>query len=118
MQSAWSDPRVPSSEICVLRPLLERRAQEAPDKIFAKFADGRGWSYRELREITIQTAAALQTLAPPCSRSDISGWGVRVLYPLAGGSRAARRIRCALCVASAISFLSIDGGDGRASRSA
>lgn len=62
MQTGWSDPRIPSSELCVLRPLLDRRAQETPDKVFAKFADGRAWSYRELREITMQTAAALQAL--------------------------------------------------------
>lgn len=62
MQTAWSDPRIPSSEVCVLRPLLDRRAKEIPDKVFAKFADGRAWSYGELREITIRTAAALQAL--------------------------------------------------------
>jgi non-ribosomal peptide synthetase component E (peptide arylation enzyme) len=62
MQTEWSNPRIPPSEVCVLRPLLDRRAKEIPDKVFAKFADGSAWSYAELREITTRTAAALQAL--------------------------------------------------------
>lgn len=62
MQTTWSDPRIPPSEVCVLRPLLDQRAKEIPDKVFAKFADGRAWSYGELREITMRTASALQAL--------------------------------------------------------
>ena len=33
-----SDPSVPLPEVCVLRPLLDCRASETPEKIFAKFA--------------------------------------------------------------------------------
>jgi carnitine-CoA ligase len=62
MQTEWSNPRIPPSEVGVLRPLLDRRAKEIPDKVFAKFADGSAWSYAELREITTRTAAALQAL--------------------------------------------------------
>ena len=57
-----SDPRVPPPEVCVLRPLLDRRASETPEKIFAKFADGSFWTYRMMRDITVRTAAALQAL--------------------------------------------------------
>ena len=33
MAKAWHDPRVPADVDCVLRPLLERRAAETPDKV-------------------------------------------------------------------------------------
>jgi carnitine-CoA ligase len=56
------DPRVPAPDVCVLRPLLDRRAHETPEKVFAKFADGRAWTYKVLRDITIRTAAALKAL--------------------------------------------------------
>ena len=56
------DARVPPPEICVLRPLLDRRATETPDKVFAKFADGASWTYKTMRDITVRTAAALQAL--------------------------------------------------------
>jgi carnitine-CoA ligase len=55
-------PSVPAAEVCVLRPLLDRRATETPDKVFAKFADGTFWTYRTMRDITMKTAAALQAL--------------------------------------------------------
>jgi crotonobetaine/carnitine-CoA ligase len=42
--------------------LLDRRANETPDKVFAKFADGTEWTYWELHSITTKTAAALQSL--------------------------------------------------------
>jgi len=32
------DPRMPPPDRCVLGPLLERRARETPDKVFALFA--------------------------------------------------------------------------------
>ena len=44
MAKAWHDPRVPADVDCVLRPLLERRAAETPDKVFALFADGSAWT--------------------------------------------------------------------------
>src|ERR1700677_2136791 len=55
-------PSVPAPEVCVLRPLLDRRATETPDKVFAKFPDGTFWTYRTMRDITMKTAAALQAL--------------------------------------------------------
>ena len=53
----WYDPRVPAAETCVLRPLLERRAAEMPDKVFVRLADGTEWTYRQTLEITRRTAA-------------------------------------------------------------
>lgn len=56
------DPRMPRVEDCVLRPLLERRARETPDKVFAVFADGARWTYGDTREAAISTANALRAL--------------------------------------------------------
>jgi len=62
MTRRWHDPRVAAPEDCVLRPLLERFAASQPDKVFAVFADGSRWTYRETLEITRRTAAGLQAL--------------------------------------------------------
>ena len=62
MAKAWHDPRVPAAVDCVLRPLLERRAAETPDKVFALFADGSAWTYREAREAARRAAAGLRRL--------------------------------------------------------
>lgn len=61
--TAWRDPRIPPPEDCVLRPLLDRRAAERPDKVFVQFAaTGATWTYAELRREVEETAAALQAL--------------------------------------------------------
>jgi len=57
-----TDRRIPAAELCVLRPLLDRRAAETPDKTFARFADGSEWTYRQLHEVVRRTAAGLQAL--------------------------------------------------------
>ena len=57
-----TDPRIPAADVCVLRPVLDRRARETPDKLFARFADGQQWTYRQTLEITQRTAAGLQAL--------------------------------------------------------
>ena len=45
----------------MLRQLLDRRAREAPDKVFVHFAaSGEEWTYTDLRRIVVETAAALQ----------------------------------------------------------
>ena len=62
MAKAWRDPRVPAAVDCVLRPLLERRAAETPDKLFARFADGSAWTYREAREAARRAAVGLRRL--------------------------------------------------------
>jgi crotonobetaine/carnitine-CoA ligase len=54
------DPRMPAPQDCVLRPLLERRAQETPDKVFAVWEDGDAWTYGETRRRVQRVAAGLQ----------------------------------------------------------
>jgi crotonobetaine/carnitine-CoA ligase len=56
------DPRMPRIDECVLRPMLERRAAETPDKVFAVFADGTSWTYRRMRDEAVSTAHALRRL--------------------------------------------------------
>jgi crotonobetaine/carnitine-CoA ligase len=54
--------RGPSREDCVLRDVLERRAAQAPEAVFAVFEDGTEWTHAELLELTRATAAGLQAL--------------------------------------------------------
>ncbi len=56
------DPRMPEPDACVLRYRLERLAASQPDKVFANFADGTEWTYRQTREIAIRTANAFRKL--------------------------------------------------------
>ena len=46
----------------MLRPLLDRRAAEHPDRLYAIFPDGSQWSYGELHRRVRQTARSLQDL--------------------------------------------------------
>jgi carnitine-CoA ligase len=46
----------------VLRDVLERRAAEAPEAVFAVFEDGTEWTHAELLDLTRATAAGLQAL--------------------------------------------------------
>ncbi len=62
MARTWYDPRVPAPEDCVLRPLLERRAAEMPDRVFARFADGSAWTYRQTRDAARRAALGFQRL--------------------------------------------------------
>ncbi|UMP00053.1 AMP-binding protein [Amycolatopsis sp. EV170708-02-1] len=57
-----TDPRIPSREDAVLRYVLERRAAEEPDKIFAIFDDGPTWTRSDLLREVRRTAAALEEL--------------------------------------------------------
>ena len=61
-QRGWSDPRIPRVEDCVLGPLLDRWADEQPDKIFAIFADGSSWTYRDTRREARRAAAGFARL--------------------------------------------------------
>ncbi|MFC4671414.1 AMP-binding protein [Seohaeicola nanhaiensis] len=56
------DPRMPAPEDCVQRHLIERNAAAHPDKVFARYADGRTWTYGETLATTIRTANALKRL--------------------------------------------------------
>jgi crotonobetaine/carnitine-CoA ligase len=62
MPTSWYDKRVLAAEICVLRPLLERRAAETPEKVFARFADGQCWTYGETREVARRAALGFERL--------------------------------------------------------
>jgi crotonobetaine/carnitine-CoA ligase len=46
----------------VLRPLLERRAAETPEKVFARFADGTTWTYAETSIVARRAANGLRRL--------------------------------------------------------
>ena len=57
------DARIPARDRVVTRDLMERWLRECPDKVYIQFADtGEQWTYRELRDKTIQTALGLQQL--------------------------------------------------------
>ncbi len=62
MSTSWFDPRVPAADLCVLRPLLDRHAAATPDKVFARFADGTEWTYRQTQAIARRTATELAAL--------------------------------------------------------
>jgi crotonobetaine/carnitine-CoA ligase len=58
-----TDPRIPPRDRVVTRALMERWNRECPDKVFVKFADdGEAWTYREFRQLVLQTAVGLQRL--------------------------------------------------------
>jgi crotonobetaine/carnitine-CoA ligase len=59
---AVTDPRLPSSDTCVLRYVLDRQARERPSQTFVCFEDGSEWSYADLLARVRRTAAALQEL--------------------------------------------------------
>ncbi|RME67632.1 MAG: ATP-dependent acyl-CoA ligase [Alphaproteobacteria bacterium] len=56
------DPRVPPRTRCVLRYVMDHWAEAQGDRVYAIFADGTRWTYRELRRRTIAVAAGLQKL--------------------------------------------------------
>jgi crotonobetaine/carnitine-CoA ligase len=56
------DPRIPQSEDCVLRYLLEKRAAERPDDIYVVFGTGEQWTYAETLRQTRRAAAGLERL--------------------------------------------------------
>jgi crotonobetaine/carnitine-CoA ligase len=58
-----TDSRIPPRDRVVTRALMERWNRECPDKVFVKFADdGEAWTYREFRQLVLQTAVGLQRL--------------------------------------------------------
>lgn len=56
------DPRLPRSDACVQRYIIERWVGEQPDKIFATTPSGVEWTYRELGRQAVTTANALRRL--------------------------------------------------------
>ncbi|MDF1736893.1 MAG: AMP-binding protein [Minwuia sp.] len=55
-------PYPTAREDIVLRELVERRAEEHPDRTFAVFEDGSAWSYGELRAKAVHVARGLAAL--------------------------------------------------------
>ena len=82
MDTPHLDPRMPSPDRCVLRPILERHATERGDKIFAWFPDRAPWTYADTHRVAAQTANALAKLGV--------GRGDRVLCWLPNGPDAVR----------------------------
>lgn len=58
----WFDPRLPRREDCVVKALLDDRAQRIPNQRLALFEDGTEWTWAECREQVRSEAAALQAL--------------------------------------------------------
>ncbi len=58
----WFDPAMPTRDACVLRHMLDRAAEEFPDRMLARFEDGTIWTYGDARRIARDTAAALRAL--------------------------------------------------------
>jgi crotonobetaine/carnitine-CoA ligase len=59
---SWQDPRVPSRDAVVLREVLERHGRERGEQLFALFADGSRWTYRDAVEAARQAASAFARL--------------------------------------------------------
>jgi len=56
------DSRIPSADHCVVRNLIELRAQERPERVYAVFDGGETWTYRRLRDEVLPVARGLQEL--------------------------------------------------------
>lgn len=60
MKKGIYDPRIPATEEFMLVEVLERRAKENPDKLFALFEDGSSWTYSEMLAEVKMTARGLK----------------------------------------------------------
>ena len=58
----WLPPAAPSRENCVLPCLIDKWAEEKPDREFIRFEAGTRWTWSETRTVALRTAAALQAL--------------------------------------------------------
>jgi crotonobetaine/carnitine-CoA ligase len=61
-KSDFYDPRIPDRDQCVVRYLINRWAQETPDKVYVQFEDGDTWTYAELKERVVRAAVGFQKL--------------------------------------------------------
>lgn len=64
----------PSRTDAVLADLLERRAEETPDQVFALFEDGTTWTHRQLAERAWGFAASLRDLLDVRQGEIVSAW--------------------------------------------
>ena len=62
MTASHGDTRVPPAELCVIRPLLERRAADSPDITYVVAPDGASWTYAAFRESVVRAASGLREL--------------------------------------------------------
>ena len=58
----FADARIPDRDQCVLRYLLDRWADERPDKVHVVLGDGSEWTFAELRKKVREKAAGLRSL--------------------------------------------------------
>lgn len=56
------DARIPAADLCVVRAMLEKWAAAQPDKVFVKLSHNEEVTYREMRDVTMSTAAGLHRL--------------------------------------------------------
>lgn len=56
------DQRMPNRDQCVVRYLINRWAEETPDKVYVQFESGDSWTYAELKDRVISVAAGFQKL--------------------------------------------------------
>lgn len=58
----WSASSALTDDVCVLGCLLEARAREMPDHVFAHFEDGSTWTYSQALSLVRRTALSLSRL--------------------------------------------------------
>lgn len=58
----FADPRIPDRDHCVLRYLIDRWADQTPDRVHVVWEDGEQWSFAEVRRRTQAKAAGLAAL--------------------------------------------------------
>lgn len=56
------DRRIPSRDVSVIRPILDRLAKDQPHKVFVKFKSGFSVTYSDLHALVVKTAIGLQQL--------------------------------------------------------
>lgn len=61
-QRDFSDPRIPNRNECVVRDLIDRWAEERPEKVYVVFEDGEEWNYRDLKNKVTRCALGFQKL--------------------------------------------------------
>lgn len=59
---SWVTPEPPARDRAVLRHVLEARAAEHPERVYATFEDGTAWTYRQALDLARQAAAGLAGL--------------------------------------------------------
>lgn len=62
MARDFADRRIPNRDQCVLRYLLDRWANERPDRVHVVFGDGTEWTFSEMRKKVRKKAAGLRAL--------------------------------------------------------